>query len=115
MRALQRQYTFSGDRQVVVEFLEEEPVLFSLLTEALEPLRAAFGKGRLLHARVQRSDEDTLLKVAVQLPADFDGDATACRRCARFRLRDSGCRLIGASFSWLRMSYGMTLGKAFKE
>jgi hypothetical protein len=34
-------------------------------------LTTAFGEGRLFHIRLQSSDDDRLLKVAVRLPADF--------------------------------------------
>jgi len=74
MRTLQQRYTFLDDRRLLVEFLEEEPVLASLLIEAMQPLSTAFGDGRLIQVRVQHSDEHALLKVAVQLPAGFAGD-----------------------------------------
>jgi len=74
MRTVQQRYTFLDDRRLLVEFLEEEPVLASLLMEAVEPLSTAFGDERLLQVRVQHCDKDTLLRVAVQLPSDFAGD-----------------------------------------
>ena len=63
-----------NSNRVIIEFLEEEPALYRLLVEAVQPLRTVFGEKRLLQLRVQYSDEDSLLKVAVQLPVDFGGD-----------------------------------------
>jgi hypothetical protein len=74
MRTLQQRYTFLDDLSLLAEFLEEEPVIASVLLEAVQPLSTAFGDGQLLQVRVQHSDEETLLRVAVQLPADFVGD-----------------------------------------
>lgn len=71
---LQQHYTILDSDRVIIELLEEEPALFRLLVEAVQPLRTVFGEKRLLQLRVQYSDEDSLLKVAVQLPADFGGD-----------------------------------------
>jgi len=84
------------------------------LSEAVLPLRDAFGEGRRLKVRAQQSEDDGLLKVAVQLPADFGGDAEHALSffdkewwiktlspfawIARIRLRNSRCRLIGGSF-----------------
>jgi hypothetical protein len=69
-RELQRHYTISGEDNDVKDFLEADHTLFALLSEAVQPLNAAFGNG-LLQVRVQKADDDSLLKVAVQLPADF--------------------------------------------
>ena len=74
LRALHQHYTILDDDRTVSELLETEPALYSLLNEAVEPLRHAFGDKRIIHIRVQSSDEDSILKVAVQLPADFGGD-----------------------------------------
>ena len=74
LRSLQRQYTILDSDRVITKLLEQEPTLFRLLVEAVNPLRAAFGERRLFQLRVQYSDEDSLLKVAVQLPVDFDDD-----------------------------------------
>jgi len=75
MSALQEDYTISHCNGMVTQLLAQEPALGDLLSEAVSPLRDAFGDGRLLKVRAQQSDDDSLLKVAVQLPADFDGDA----------------------------------------
>jgi hypothetical protein len=79
-RTLQQHYTVLGSDRRVIEVLEQEAALFSLLLEAVEPLRIAFGEKRLLQIRVQCSDDDRLLKVAVQLPADFGSDPETALR-----------------------------------
>jgi hypothetical protein len=58
----------------VIDLLDEQPALYSLLSEAVPPIEKAFGKGRILEMRAQFSDDDGLLKVAVQLSADFGHD-----------------------------------------
>ncbi len=62
------------DSSTIVELFEAEPALYQLLIDAVAPLRHAFGDKRVIHIRVQSSDEDSILKVAVQLPATFEGD-----------------------------------------
>ena len=74
LRSLQQYYTILADDHTITELMEEAPALYPLLIEAIKPLQHAFGEKRILQIRVQSSDEDTILKVAVQLPADFDGD-----------------------------------------
>ena len=74
LRTLQQHYTVVNSNRVIIELLEEEPALYRLLVEAVQPLRTVFGEKLLLQLRVQYSGEDSLLKVAVQLPADFGGD-----------------------------------------
>jgi hypothetical protein len=64
----------------VIEVLEEEPSLFTLLIEAVQPLRIAFPEMRLLLVRLQHSDDDRLLKVAVQLPSNFSDDPESALR-----------------------------------
>lgn len=76
LRTLQRYYTILDRDRIVIELLEEETALFTLLIEAVRPLQIAFGEKQLLHVRVQYSDDDSFLKVAVQLPANF-GDEQA--------------------------------------
>ena len=71
---LQRHYTILDDDRRIIELLGEEPALHALLLEAVKPLQDAFGEKRIVQVRVQSSDEDSLLKVAVQLPADFGAD-----------------------------------------
>jgi hypothetical protein len=72
LRSLQQHYTTRDSNRLIIEILEEEPALYTLLAEAVRPLQDAFGERRLIQIRVQFSDDDSLLKVAVQLPADFD-------------------------------------------
>jgi hypothetical protein len=55
----------------MIELLEAEPALYSLLIEAVEPLRQAFGDKRLMYIRVLSSDEDSILKVTIRLLANF--------------------------------------------
>ena len=74
LRILHQNYTILDDNCTVIELLATEPVLYSLLIEAIKPLRHAFGDKRMMHVRVQSSDEDSILKVAVQLPHDFGAD-----------------------------------------
>jgi hypothetical protein len=58
----------------VIDLLDEQPALYSLLAEAAMPIEKVFGKGCVLEMRAQFSDDDSLLKVAVQLPVDFGTD-----------------------------------------
>ena len=74
VRDLQRHYTILDDDGAISQLLATEPALYSLLIEAVEPLRHAFGDKRLIYARIQSSDQDSLLKVVVRLPANFGGD-----------------------------------------
>lgn len=71
---LQQHYTILDNNHSLIELLREDPALAALLIEAVKPLRNAFGEGRILQLRVQSSDDDSFLKVAVQLPSHFDGD-----------------------------------------
>jgi hypothetical protein len=71
---LRKYYTILDNDRVVMEFLEEESVLYTLLVEAVRPLQIAFGERRLFHIRVQHSEDDSLLKVAVQWPANSSDD-----------------------------------------
>lgn len=73
LRSLQQYYTILGSDQIVIEILEEEPALYALLVEAVDQLKNAFGEGWIIQVRVQ-SEDDSFLKVAVRLPADFGDD-----------------------------------------
>lgn len=74
LRFLRQHYTILDSDQLIVEFLAEEPAIYALLIDAVRPLQVAFGERRLFHIRLQHSDDDSFLKVAVQLPFDFDDD-----------------------------------------
>jgi hypothetical protein len=74
VRDLQRYYTILDDDGAISQLLATEPALYSLLIEAVEPLRHAFGDKRLIYARIQSSDEDSLLKVVIRLPIHFSDD-----------------------------------------
>jgi hypothetical protein len=74
LRTLQRHYTILDSDRLVIELLEDEPALLPLLIDAARPLRNAFGEGRVFQLRGQLSDDDRLLRVAVQLPAKSGGD-----------------------------------------
>jgi len=74
LRTLQRHYLVLDRGRRIMDLLAEEPALFTLLNEAVRPLQIAFGERRLFHVRMQYSEDDSLLKVAVQLPADFADD-----------------------------------------
>lgn len=76
VRMLQQHYVILGSNRSVVELLQVDPTLFLLLTEAVQPLKRAFGDN-LLRIRVQDADDESLLKVAVQVPADFAAPETA--------------------------------------
>ena len=74
LRVLHQHYMILDDSSTIVELLEEEQALYHILIEAVAPLRHAFGDKCVIHIQVQSSDEDSILKVAVQLPATFEGD-----------------------------------------
>ena len=78
LRNLQQHYLLIDSARDVIQLLDEYASLYLLLLEAVRPLKAAFGD-RLFHIRVQRSDYDSLLKVAIQLPADFALPETALK------------------------------------
>lgn len=97
LRALHQHYTILDDDRTVIGLLETEPVLYSLLIEAVEPLRRAFGDKRIIHVRVQSSDEDSILKVAVQLPADFGGDGESALQSFDEKWWLNNCRRSGGA------------------
>lgn len=70
LRSLQQHYMILNDDRLIRQLLEEEPSLYALLIEAVNPLHLAFGENRIIHLRIQSSDDDIMVKVAVQLPAD---------------------------------------------
>jgi hypothetical protein len=74
LRTLQQHYTVLDSDRVVIELLKEQSTLYMLLVEAVRPSQIAFGEKGLLHVRAQHSEDDWLLKVAVQLPANFGDD-----------------------------------------
>ena len=74
LRSLQQHYTILDDDRLITEILEEETSLYTLLIEAIKPLQHAFGEKRIIHLRIQSSEDDIIVKVAVQLPADFGDD-----------------------------------------
>jgi hypothetical protein len=80
LRSLQQHYTVLNSNRVIIKLLEEESALYTLLVEAVGPLKTAFGEGRIVQVRVQFSDDDSLLKVAVQLPVDFEKDSERALR-----------------------------------
>jgi hypothetical protein len=71
VRVLQQHYTMLNRNDLIIEILGEEPALYPLLLAAVRPLQNAFGQGRIIQVRAQVSDDDSLVKVAVQLPATF--------------------------------------------
>ena len=48
LRTLHQHYTILDNDHTVTELLKTEPALYSLLIEAIEPLRHAFGNKRLI-------------------------------------------------------------------
>jgi hypothetical protein len=74
LRSLQQHYTILGSDHLITEVLEGESALSALLIEAVRHLKNAFGEPRIIQVRAQFSDDETMLKVAVQLPADFEED-----------------------------------------
>jgi hypothetical protein len=73
LRSLQEHYMIL-DSEDSIELLQQQPSLFRLLIEAVEPLRMAFGNDHILQLRVLHSDEGILLKIAVLLPSNFSDD-----------------------------------------
>ena len=73
LRLLQQHYTIL-DNRLFVGLLNEEPALGPLLMEAVGPLKNAFGERPIVQIRVQFSDDDSLVKVGVQVPADLGGE-----------------------------------------
>jgi len=71
LQALQPHYTILDDDRTFIDLLATEPALHSLLIEAVEPLQHAFGDKRLIYIRILSSDEDSILKVTIRLPANF--------------------------------------------
>jgi hypothetical protein len=67
-------YTFVDSQHIIEDFLVEESSYFSLLNEAVEPLRAAFGEVRLIRVKAQAHDDDKMLRVTVQLPSNMNSD-----------------------------------------
>jgi hypothetical protein len=74
LRILHQHYTILSDDRTIIELLAAERALYSLLLDAVAPLRQAFGDKRLIYIRVQSSDEDSILKITVRLPAHFGDD-----------------------------------------
>jgi len=72
--SLRKCYSIADPTQPVIDLLDEQPALYSLLSEAVMPIEKAFGEGHILEMRAQFSDDDGLLKVTIQLPADFGPD-----------------------------------------
>lgn len=68
---LQQYYLLADDGPDFVQLLERYSGLSALLAEAVRPLQAAFGD-RLFHLRVQNSDEDSLVRVTVRLPVNYE-------------------------------------------
>ena len=67
---LQQFYAIKSSDRLIIETLEDVPVLFSLLRDAVEPLRSAFGEKKLLKLEaVEAPDEGRILRVIVRLPA----------------------------------------------
>jgi hypothetical protein len=77
---LQQHNSILDTNDTLIELLEQEPELYRLLVEAVGPLKNAFGDGLIMQLRVQSSGDESLLKVAVQLPADFAGDPECALR-----------------------------------
>ena len=80
IRTLQQHYTILGHTDLLIKLLEEEPELYRLLLGAIDPLKRTFGEIRLIHLRVLSSDEDSFLKVAVQLPPSSTASAATALR-----------------------------------
>ena len=72
LSVLEQQFTIVDHERMISKFLEDDPSLYELLREAWTPLEKAFGVGKVVHLRTLTSDDENLLKVAVQLPKDFE-------------------------------------------
>ncbi|WP_287129964.1 hypothetical protein [Candidatus Cyanaurora vandensis] len=72
--SLQQHYLILDSDHTIIKILQEEPNLYELLMEAVKPLEDVFGTSRIIQIRVQLADEDYMLRVAVQLPSNFEGE-----------------------------------------
>ncbi len=66
-------YTIKGSEADVAKALESDPDLQELLLEAVGPIRRSFGGEPRLELMAQWTDEDILLRAAIQLPTTFAG------------------------------------------
>ena len=72
MVSLKQHYTILDSNDVIIKLLDEKPSTYLLLIEAVKPLQNVFGPGRIIRMRAQISDDDSLIKIAVQLPRTFE-------------------------------------------
>ena len=75
LRSLRRRYTIAVKGQTILEILNEDPAIYPLLIEAGSAFDRAFGSGRTLRLRALTSDDERLVKVAVQLPSEIEAGA----------------------------------------
>ena len=71
MLSLQQHYTILESNDVIIKFLDEQPSIYILLKEAVKPLQSVFGPERIIRMRTQVSDDESLIKIAVQFTEDF--------------------------------------------
>jgi hypothetical protein len=76
-------YTLSSAGDSIQNLLVELPTLYTLLMEAVKPLQVVFGGNKLLRIEALESDEDTVLRVMVKLPADTPQPAELMRKFKR--------------------------------
>jgi len=76
---LQRDYTLVSNTSLITDVLADVPTLYSLLQQAVQPLRLTFGERKLLLLEALESDEDTILRVLVKLPSDTTRPAELMR------------------------------------
>ncbi len=76
---LQRDYTLVSNTSLITDVLADVPALYSLLQQAVRPLRLTFGERKLLLLEALESDEDTILRVLVKLPSDTTRPAELMR------------------------------------
>jgi hypothetical protein len=70
LSSLQRYYTLLSDDGPIIDALTASPPLYSLLRDAVEPLRHAFGERKSLQLEALESgDEGSILRVGGQIAA----------------------------------------------
>lgn len=80
LKNLQKHYAFISSVDTVRDVLSKVPTLYSLLKEAVQPLRRVFGEKKFLHLETLETDEDTTLRVVVKLPSDTTNPAELMRK-----------------------------------
>jgi hypothetical protein len=82
MGNLRKLYALAGDDDTTIAALTEWPTLYLLLTDAIEPLRRAFGEKKLLQLEALNFDDEegSILRVLIRLPSDTPRPAELMHR-----------------------------------